>query len=60
MSAKDASQKIKELEKNNLNLRRMLDLVSSESTNSTGIMNTSNKRLLVNRSAAKNSLGPPV
>ena len=36
----------------------MLDLVASESTNSNG--RTSNTRLLVNRSAAQNFLGPPV
>lgn len=60
MSARNANERIKELEQTNLNLRRMLDLVVTDPTNSTERIKTSNTRLLVNRAATQNPLGPPV
>ncbi|RNA13687.1 hypothetical protein BpHYR1_009436 [Brachionus plicatilis] len=60
VSARNANERIKELEQTNLNLKRMLDLVVSDPTSSTERIKTSNTRLLVNRSAAQNPLGPPV
>ncbi|CAF0724183.1 unnamed protein product [Brachionus calyciflorus] len=60
VSARNANQRIKELEQTNLNLRRMLDLVVTDPTNGTERIKTSGPRLLLNRSAVQNPLGPPV
>lgn len=60
VSARNADEKIKELEQTNLNLRRMLNLVVTDPINGTERIKTSNPRLLLARSAVQNPLGPPV
>ena len=60
VSARNADERIRDLEQTNLNLRRMLNLVVTDPINGTERIKTSNPRLLLSRSAVQNPLGPPV
>jgi hypothetical protein len=59
VSNKDNNERIRDLEKNNLHLKRMLQLVMNDPSRSIDRVRSSAPRLLVHRQAIRDPLGPP-
>lgn len=60
VSNKNATERIKDLEKNNLHLKRMLQLVLNDPSRSIDRIKSAAPRLLVHRANLRDPLGPPV
>ena len=59
VSARNLNTRIAELEKTNVNLRRMLELVKNDPSRNIDRISGTAPRLLIHRAAVSNSLGLP-
>lgn len=59
MTAKNTAERLQELERTNLNLKRMLQYVANDPSRGVDRISSAAPRLLVHRDKASNPLGPP-
>ena len=59
VEAKNTAERLRELERTNLNLKRMLQFVSNDPSRSIDRLKSAVPKLLVHRTNINNTLGPP-